>query len=216
MTSEFESFLKNRWPLAAGLVLVLFIVGAGVVGWKHRQNNIEQKTRDDLYQALSVLKQDEALVKDKKFSSLSDFQQAYAKGFESLQKVAKSAPGTRSAFEAELKLGDLYGKHGFAAEALPFFNSAATHAPQTLDRVLALISVGYTQEKLQKWSEAVSTFEKALSLGEASMQGELMLSVARVKARAGDLAGAKAVYEKIMKTLPNTEYAKTAETLQNQ
>ncbi len=188
--------------------------GAGATLYVQHKEVQEQKARDALYRADVLLKQEEAAVaKDKKFSNPQELQQSFTKSMDALQAVPRNFAKSRAGFEALLKLGDLYWKNQLFDPASFQYQAAVQNAPKSFDRALALSSLGYALENAQKKKEAVEAFEKALALGEATLQGDLMLSIGRVKEGTGDTAGAKAMYKRVTEQLPNTDYAKTAETL---
>jgi tetratricopeptide (TPR) repeat protein len=110
-----------------------------------------------------------------------------------------------------MKLGTLYFDHGDFAKALPWFEKAAQSASGSFERALALSSVAYTQENLGKPSDAVQTYQKALNLGEGGLKGDLLLGMARSYEALQDTAKARSSYDQILKDLPGTEYAKSAE-----
>jgi tetratricopeptide (TPR) repeat protein len=122
----------------------------------------------------------------------------------------------RAAFEARLKLGDLYFNHGETAKALPWYEKAVSSAPGKFEKALALSSLGYTYENLEKPTDALQTYQKAANLGEGSLKGDLLMGVARSYEAAKDSAKARSTYDKILTELPNTEYAKNAELYKNQ
>jgi tetratricopeptide (TPR) repeat protein len=134
-----------------------------------------------------------------------------------LQKVVQDFDGTRAAHEARLSLGGLYVDHGEAAKALPWFEKAVSSAPNTTERAFALNALGFAQEGAGKFTDAFTSFEKALNAGGAeNLKGDLLLNMARVQAAAGDAAKARGVYDRIISEMPDTEYARTAEQLKTQ
>lgn len=133
-----------------------------------------------------------------------------------LKEVEQSFTGTRSAFEARLKLGDLYYNHGDYAKSLPWFQKAVDSAPGKLEKALALSSVGYTYENLAQQNEAIQSYQKANSLGQPTVKGDLLLGIARCYEALHDSAKARSTYDQILTELPNTEFSKSAELYKNQ
>ncbi|MEO5970040.1 MAG: tetratricopeptide repeat protein [Bdellovibrionia bacterium] len=133
-----------------------------------------------------------------------------------LKEVEQSYTGTRSAFEARVKLGDLYYDHGDYAKGLPWFQKAVDSAPAKLEKALALSSLGYTYENLSQHNEAIQAYQKANSLGQASVKGDLLLGIARCYEALHDSAKARSTYDQILTELPNTEFSKSAELYKNQ
>jgi tetratricopeptide (TPR) repeat protein len=139
-----------------------------------------------------------------------------AGGLKGLQAVTAEFGDTRAGFEAKLMLGDLYYDHGHPAKAVQWYQAASEAARAGLEKAMALSSLGYALEGSGKAAEAAATFEKALDLGEAGLKGDLLLSVARAHELAKEPAKAKAAYDRILSQLPNTDHAKTAESLKAQ
>ena len=137
-------------------------------------------------------------------------------GVQKLKAVAQDFAGTRSGFEARLALGDLYYNHGEPAKAVSWYREASEAAPGNFDRSLALYSLGYALENSKQPEEAGKAYEKALGLGESALKGDLLLGLARTYELRKDQAQAKATYDRILSQLPNTEYAKSAETFKTQ
>lgn len=137
-------------------------------------------------------------------------------GIAALEKVAEDFPGTMAGFDARMELGGLYYDHAENSAAYEhaarWFESASTSAPANEQTIAALYNLGYAQEALGKCADSVKTFDRALNSGSGPLLGELLLSKARCQLTLGDKAGAKGTYESLIKQLPNTEYAKQAET----
>jgi TolA-binding protein len=139
-----------------------------------------------------------------------------ADGVKKLEAVSKTYGGTRAAFEARLTLGDLFYNHGHAEKAVRWYREAVDGAPGAFERSLAMYSLGYSLENSSQSDEAIKTYEKAISLGESVLKGDLMLALARTYEAKKDTAKAKATYDQILSQLPNTEFAKSAETFKAQ
>jgi len=133
-----------------------------------------------------------------------------------LKEVEQTYAGTRPAFEAHLKLGDLYYDHGNYAKSLPWFQKAIEAAPGKLEKALALSSLAYTYENLSQHLEAIQTYQKANSLGQPSVKGDLLLGIARCYEALHDSAKARSTYDQILTELPNSEFSKSAELYKNQ
>lgn len=134
-------------------------------------------------------------------------------GVTALQGVATDYSGTRAGTEAALHLADLYYRHGQWDQAVQWFVKAQGSASHSIDRAAAWAGQGYALENLGKRQEAVQAFERALQVGEESWKGELLLALGRNQAALKQWAQAKVTYEKIIKEVPGTEAATTAESL---
>lgn len=133
-----------------------------------------------------------------------------------LKAVEQNFSRTRAAFEARLKLGDLYFNHGEFSKALPWYDKALDSAPGNLEKVLTLSSLGYVKENLGQPAEAIQIYQKAINLGEGSLKGDLLMGIARGYEAVHDLAKARSTYDQILFDLPSTEYAKSAELFKSQ
>lgn len=137
-------------------------------------------------------------------------------GIAALEKVASEYPGTVPGFDAKMDLGGLYFDHstGVASfeKSAHWFETAASSATSSNQTIAALYNLGYAQEALGRCADAVKTFDRALNSGSGPTLGEIYRSKARCQETLGDKTGAKETYEKIVKTLPNTEFARFAET----
>jgi tetratricopeptide (TPR) repeat protein len=132
-----------------------------------------------------------------------------------LKAVEQDFGGTRAAFEARLKLGTLYFDHADYTKSLPWFEKAAQSAPGNFEKALALNSVGYANENLGKPADAVQSYQKALNLGEGGLKGDLLLGIARSYEALHDTAKARSTYDQILKDLPGSDHAKSAELYKN-
>jgi tetratricopeptide (TPR) repeat protein len=129
-----------------------------------------------------------------------------------VEAVSVAFPHTRPAYEAMMVLGKLYLDHGQPEKALTWFQKATDNS-SSLDKALAWSSVGYAQENLSKYKEAIAAYDQALNQGEPVIKGDLMMGKARSYQAIPDLNQARATYDQIISQLPNTEYSKTAESL---
>ena len=126
--------------------------------------------------------------------------------------VAADYGSTRPGLEAMLILGKLYLNHGEPQKAEDWFRQATEHGQSGLDRASSWANVGYADENQAKYKEALDAFDKAFAVGEGFAQGDLLLSKARIFEEMKDNVQAKATYEQIQSLLPNTEYAKLADS----
>lgn len=129
-----------------------------------------------------------------------------------IEAVTAAFPKTRPAYEAMMILGKLYLDHGQADKALGWFQKA-TENSSALDKALAWSGVGYANENLGKYKDAVAAFDQGLNMGEPVIKGDLMMAKARSYQAIPDVNQARATYDQIISQLPNTEYSKTAESM---
>ncbi len=140
-----------------------------------------------------------------------DVDAKFPEALKKFRAVAADFSGTRSAFDAEMAVGGLYYNHGSPEKALGSYERAATVAPSTFEKSLALSSIGYSHENAGQLKEAQDAYDKALNLGEAGLKGDLLMAKARVLELQKDANQAKATYDQVISQLPNSNYAKYAE-----
>ena len=239
---QFDRLSKHTYGMAA-LAGIVVLAGVGATLLYNQRENQSAQGREALFRAQrSVEKALEALApppvvppvaaQAKKDSATDktpppapkpdlaaiahlklDVDAKLAEGVKAYQGVIQKYDGTRPAVEARIALADLYYNHGEPAKAVPLYQAAADHSSGTFERALAFSSVGYAQENAGKPKEAQQAYEKALNLGETSLKGDLLLAMARCYQALNDNAKARTTYDQISSQLPNTEYAKKAESL---
>lgn len=235
----FDQLAKHSRAVAAAfaVILLLGIVGAIASG---RQAEKEGKARDALFLARQSLETEltaiakseapkpvapkadskkapaeatpEATAESIRFKPL-DVDARLAEPVKKLKAISEEWGKTRAGFESRLILGDLYYRHGQPEKSVSWYDQAAKSAPENFDKALAYYSLGYAQERLNKPAEAVEAYDSALKLGDVGLKGDLLLALARAHLAQGKADRAKEAYEKVLKELPGSEYAKSAESL---
>lgn len=171
-------------------------------------------------EAAEKARRDEDTASMKKLEELQyqklDVDAKFPQTVQGYKSVIEKYSGTRAAYEARMALGSLYFDHGEAVKAAPVLKEAVDSAPGGLEKALSYSALGYAYENSGKPQDAAATYEKALNLGEAGIKGDLLLALARSQEAMKDTAKARSIYDRIITELPNTEVAKTAETLKAQ
>ena len=203
-------FSHNRIMLS--IVGALIMIGSATAFFLNRSDHQNQNARNALYLAEKKLEADTKSAGTKKV----DVDTHFAESLAQLKKVENDFPRTRPAYEARLRLGNLYFNHSHYEKALPWFEKATQTAPTKLEKALALSAVGYSYENLKKGNAAIQTFQKAIDLGETSIKGELLMAIARCYEAVQDPTKARSTYDQVLSELPNTEYAKSAEVYKSQ
>ncbi len=132
-------------------------------------------------------------------------------GVKALAQVHQDYSGSTAGFEAALTLGNLYFAHEAYEKAVPWFEKAVKSAPHGMDKTLSQSALGYALENTGNKAAATAVFEEAMNSAQGAPKAELLLTVARLKAGAGDGARAKNLYDAVIKDFAGTEYAKKAE-----
>ncbi|MFZ9595816.1 MAG: tetratricopeptide repeat protein [Bdellovibrionia bacterium] len=172
-----------------------------------------EKTNAALEKSTSQKKSDRAnaALRDQLRYVSVNVDQKFPETLKKLEEVVRQFPSTRAAFEARLKLGELYYSHGEASKSLSWFEKSVQSASSKFEKTLALSSLGYALENTGKKSDAVTAFQKALSLGQTWVKGDLLLATARCYEALSDRAKARSTYDQILAELPNTDYSQAAE-----
>ena len=140
-----------------------------------------------------------------------DVDQAFSKTIPALRKVIALYPGTLSAFEAQMTIGNLYADHGQTGNAIQPYTTAADMAPRALEKMAALAALAQAQENVGKCPDALQSLERAINLGVGALKGDLLVAKARCYETLGNSAQAKTTYDQILKDLPGTPFARLAE-----
>lgn len=216
--SWLERLAANPATLITGCVLILAVIGGGVLYTNHQSsrssaaNNALYGAQTSLNTILKTWQTQLPKGQDVQFAK-TDVDAKFGDVIKKLGAVSDQYAGTRAAFEAEMTVGDLYLNHGDAAKAIPAFDKATTEAPKSLDRANALSGLGYARESSGNFAGALEAYESALKVGEASLKGDLLLSVARSHELLKEPEKARSTYDEIITQLPNTGAAKQAELL---
>ena len=188
---------------------------------KSKEERKKAAEKNKAKDAKGAAKKDEALEEEKPTAEAVAFRKLdvdakVPTGVKNLTTVTQKFSGTRAAFEARLALGDLYYQHGQSVKSLPFYEEASKSSPSTFDRALAYYSLGYAYESAAKLPEAQQAFDRALSMGETGLRGELLLSIARIQEARGQKDEAKKTYDRVISELPSSEYSRSAEMLRTE
>jgi tetratricopeptide (TPR) repeat protein len=158
------------------------------------------------------------LLEDTMFAKL-DVDAKFPETIKKYKGVIDQYGGTRAGFEARMALGSLYYNHGEAGKAIAPLQAATESAPGSFEKSLAFSALGYANENAGKPQEAVAAYEKALGAAGAqaeAVKGDLLLAIARSYEALKDSAKARSTYDRIISELPNSDAAKTAESLKTQ
>ncbi len=231
-TVAVSGFFADLLQNTRGLIMILGVmIAAGVaLSWySNQRDTVSHQAMDIFYQAEKLLEQeskkafpqeagaqDPSTKKSESHAFLSiDVDSKFPQAIAKLREVSDRFPKARAGFEARMQLGSLYFDHGQFEKALGWFIKAESSGSEKVDRAAALSSLGYAQESLGKPSEALASFQKAISVGEVSMKGDLLLAIARCYESIHDLAKARSIYDQVSKEFPGGDYSKTAELLKS-
>jgi tetratricopeptide (TPR) repeat protein len=226
--------LASQWVKALMGIGVIFIVGVAFAFWMNHRSAQDDTARGALFLAEKsmetelkallppppVLKKGEkaspaALTPDSITFQKFDVDSKLPQSVQKLKDVEQKYSKTRAAMQARLKLGGLYFNHGEYEKALNWYQKTLDSA-SGFEKAVALSALGYTYENLNKPTDALQAFQKALNMGEVSLKGDLLLAIARSYEASHDSAKARSTYDQILKDLSNTEYAKSAEAFKAQ
>jgi TolA-binding protein len=186
---------------AARTVLVVLVIGAAGGGgyWWYQQREEEEASRL-LSKAYAALKSDQRGSPGKPEEAI--------KGF---QGVIEQFPGTRSAEEALIALGNLEYDSGKMREALATFDRYLSAFPRGRFRVMAALGKAYAQETTGDIDGAAKTLSQLLEHDKDDpLTGEAYTSLGRLYEEAKKPDDALRVYEKVIETYPQTRWAQNA------
>lgn len=191
-------------PILITLAVLLAIIGltSFLLSKKESRQGAAQTA---LYLALKTEAQ------ESKATATGSVATRFKDSLEQLTRVSKDFSGTRAAYEAELKLGDIYYDHDEPQSSIAWYESATKSAPRAFERMLAFYALAYAYEATQKYPEALKALEKAQNQGEG-LRAEILLSMARIYSLTKDHGKAIATYDQVISQFPNSEYARDAET----
>lgn len=185
-----------------GIVLVIIGLTSFLLNQKESRQGAAQTA---LYLAMK------SVAQETKATTTGAVAVRFKTSIDQLSKVSHDFSGARAAYEAELKLGDLYFDNGEAASSIKWYESATRSAPRGFERMLAFYALAYAYEATQKYPEALKSLEKAQNQGEG-LKAEILLSMARVHGLMKDNGKAISTYDQVIAQFPNSEYARDAET----
>lgn len=211
---EFFEGLSKRPKLL--IIAAVALVGGGFL-IAHQVNHreaVQESAKSALYAAQQAI-EGKTPEKASPYQKI-DVDSQYGDGIKKLATVAENYPGTRASFEAVLQIGNLYYDHQSPEKAILWFSKAADGAPAQLEKASALSALGHAQENAGKFSDALQSYDKAINLGEGSLQGDLLLAKARCEEALHDVAQARSTYDQILAKLPETESSRIATILKNE
>lgn len=207
----------NPATVIAIAVVALAAVGGGVYYTSH-QSARSSAANNALYEANEALgaqlKTWEATLPkgaDVQFQKV-DVDSKFGDAVKKFAAVSEQYSGTRAAFEAEMRIGDLYFNHGDATKAISYYEKATTSAPKAFDQANAFSALGYARENSGNLQGALEAYQKALKTGDA-LKGDLLMSIARCQEQLKQPDQAKVTYDQIIAQLPNTDASKKAQAL---
>ena len=132
VTGVFQG-LSDHNRIILSIVGALIMIGSATAFFINRNEHQNRNARDALYLAEKSL---ETESKDLSFKKV-DVDVRFAESVKKLKAVDQDFSRTRPAYEARVKLGNLYFNHGDFEKALPWFQKAADTAPEKLAKALA-------------------------------------------------------------------------------
>lgn len=189
-TEEYVS--KNRNILLGVLVAIVLGV-AGSVFYSNSQEENEVKAQEAIYTAQYHFANDSL--------NLALNGDELNKGFLS---VAKKYDGTKAGNLANYYTGIIYLQKGEFDNAIKYLSKFSSDDVLVQPRAHSLI--GDANMELNKFAEAVTAYKKATTVNNKEYTPRYLIKLAIAQENAGDTAGAKATYDKII-----SDYSKSKE-----
>lgn len=198
-----------------GSLLTVLVLGVGGWSlWSQRQQSLQATMSDRLYSVRAGWTAERQEAKVSEFKK-AQAQTLYPKTIASLEGIDRDGGSSRAAQEARLWLAQIYLRHGQAELARPIFERASAHAKGSLEKGLSLQGLAAAWESEGKLDEALKVLDRAITVVDSSIQGEILLNVARVAAALGQKERAVKTLTQIIEKHPATEWAQEAQRMKS-
>lgn len=215
MLGELESaadrlsdWLQANFRAVVAAIIALLVV-AGVGSWivSSRASNEREastalaKAREDYLSAMGV---GPGALEVPELANPEAATQIRAEYEERFGEVAKTYAGTVAGTLAALEAARLASDAGRPDDALATLEQALAEAPaRGAVRGMVLQQLAQGLEGADRWAEAADRHEDASKLADYPLRGWALADAARCRAKAGDTAGALALYERLEREMPD-------------
>ncbi len=178
-----EHYLKVIW-IGSGVVLLLILY----FGYTAYQNRQERLSHEKYFSSLEVTDPEQKLKK--------------------LEEIVKDYPRTKAAFAARVTIGHYYYQKKDFSRAVSSYQSAlnkGTFPPGF--KTLILGNLAYAYEQKGDLQQAAKTLSEITRGQENLLKEDSLLNLARVYQKMGKKAEAKAAYQNLLKSFPQSVYA---------
>ncbi len=189
-----EEYVNKNRNILLGVLVAIIVGVAGSMFYSNSQEETEVKAQEAIYTAQYNFDRDSlnlALNGDKLGN----------KGFLS---VAKTYNGTKAGNLANYYAGVIYMQKSEFDNAIKYLSKFSSNDALVQPRAHSLI--GDANMELKKFTDAVAAYKKAVSIKNKEYTPRYLIKLAIAQENAGDTAGAKATYDKII-----SEYSKSKE-----
>lgn len=164
---KYADMIAKHWKILAGAAGAVVVV-LGILGiWGEMKSRREQEATTFLY---------EAQVAARKAADEKRFEEAE----KAYQPVVEKFKGTRSAYEAQLQMGDIWMDAGNFEKAIQHYEGAMKSASDPFSKLLGHYTLGVAKESAGKIQDAVNEYEAALKAqGSDFLRPEILMAQAR-------------------------------------
>lgn len=160
---------SHHWPLLIGVALALIAVGLLGAGLIHHKRGIERELDTKLSRANSLYRQADEAQKGN-----------YAQATRQYRALIQEFPDHPKVKWAYLHLGNIYFKTRAFPQASQIYTQALERSREgELAWEVALLGLGSSQEAMGRLKEAIPTYQRILSLKEASLTAQAHLALGR-------------------------------------
>ncbi len=201
--------------------LILVAVGLLVLGGAifFAQGYTEKKEQEGRASLFQIQKTFEAELKavpeaERAQGAALDVDAKFPKTTAELNGLINSKKGTdHTLYEASFRLGNLYFQYQQDKKAETAFNQALQFASGAFQKATVYLMLGMTNEKNQKFKEAVDVYTQGMSKGFDGLKEEFLLGLVRVHVRLNEKDKAKLFSEKLSAEFSGSRAAKDAQEL---
>jgi TolA-binding protein len=196
LSDSVGQFLLDTWRLWAAVVAVVLLAGLGYGVWKDRSAKQEMSATNMLFGVQQIL------AAEKK--SPADAALLFAP-------LLEKYPKSHGAYEARLKIGDLWMDNGQPVEAIKYYDQAAQSANDSFSQLMAFYNLGSAQEASDQCPAAITSFQKAKDIkGSDFLHAELLLALGRCQEKLGQVENARSSYREVQNRFSSKSYYPTA------
>lgn len=176
---------QYRSPIVIGLTILVVVVG-GYFWYRWYQGRQEKLAQEQLFPAQFFFEKDSL---DKALNGDGNFTEGFLA-------IGQNYSGTKAADLANFYAGVIYMKQGKYEEAIPLLEDFGANDYLVQARAYALVGDAYVE--LDQPGKAVDYFKKAANHNpNAEFTPSYLFKLALAQEAIGDLAGAKASYQKL-------------------
>lgn len=210
---------KKQIYLISGIIVAIVVFSLAWISQKNKRDGMGQALLSKAYQetqaersafeAQALNKKDKGNDETKTVSLTKEV--VDNNELKRLEDVVKKFKSTNAAFQAELRIAQLYFNNGKFMEALNSFKSLIDKTDNELFGTFLYYGLAYTEEELGNFEAAFKAFDTVSKKNIAFFDSNSLMGKARVLSLQKKNDEARKTYEEIIKRWPNSEVSKRSE-----